>query len=93
MPDARNEINLVSESRSEQLLTIKEFGQQSRLSVTQIRRLANAGRIPFLHPGGPGGKLLFQLGTLLSAQEPHEPLCSEPKVRPMSGRKPGWMQQ
>ncbi|MGZ0173050.1 MAG: hypothetical protein ACKVHE_26235 [Planctomycetales bacterium] len=82
-----------AESKPEQLLTIKEFSQQSRYSVTQIRRLVNAGRIPFLQPGGRGGRLLFQPGALLSAQEPHEPLCAEPKVRPMSGRKPKWTDQ
>lgn len=74
-----------------QLLTITELSERSRFSVTQIRRLVKFGRISVLQPGGKGGKLLFRPDALFSADVPSETSSSEPKVRPKSGRKPGWM--
>ena len=67
-----------TEEPDRQFLTIAELSERSPLSVTQIRRLVKAGRIPFLQPGGRGGKLLFRPDALLAANEPPE----EPKVRP-----------
>jgi excisionase family DNA binding protein len=81
-----------TEEPDRQLLTITELSERSRLSVTQLRRLVKAGRIPFLQPGGRGGKLLFRLDTLLAANEPPKSPHSEPKVPPHCGRKPDWMQ-
>ena len=76
------------------LLTIREFSRQSRLSVTQIRRLVKAGRIPFLQPGGRGGKLLFSQDALSAAAGALAAPASSPpapKVRPKAGGDPaGW---
>ena len=71
-------------------LTISELSAQSRLSVSQLRRLAKAGRIPFLQPGGPGGKLLFPPDALLKANDPPQESAGV-SVRPQHGRRPNWL--
>jgi excisionase family DNA binding protein len=74
-------------------LTIQELSVRSRFSVSQLRRLAKAGRLPYLQPGGPGGKLLFPLDALeqaavaVGADVPHAP--GTPRRLP--GRRPKWM--
>jgi hypothetical protein len=74
-------------------LTIQELSFRSRFSVSQLRRLAKAGRLPYLQPGGPGGKLLFPLDALEQAAAaegadvPHAPRTP----RRLPGRRPQWM--
>lgn len=72
------------------LQTLTELSAESRLSVTQIRRLVKKGLIPFLQPGGPGGKLLFQPNALLAANQSAEALPS-PTLPPTAGQQPRWM--
>lgn len=78
------------EGNETRLLTISELSTQSRLSVSQLRRLVKAGRIPFLQPGGPRGKLLFPSDALLKNAEPSKQASSTLPVRPKSGMKPKW---
>lgn len=73
-----------------QLLTIQEFSERTPLSVSQIRRLVKAGRIPYLQPGGPRGKLLFAPDAL--SQQRNETTTAQPVPPPPgSGRRPEWM--
>lgn len=44
---------------SAQPLTMREFIKHSRLSRATIDRLRKAGKLPYLQPGGKGGKVLF----------------------------------
>ena len=71
-------------------LSIQELSELSGLSVSQLRRLVRAGKLPYHQPAGKGGKLLFpqdaieQAGEFGSGQP--EPLA--PKALP--GRPPNW---
>jgi len=73
------------------LLTISELSTRSRLSVSQLRRLVKRGRIRFLQPGGPGGKLLFTPDALLNSAGPSQQATSKLPVHPQSGKTPNWM--
>ena len=73
-------------------ITIKELSATSRFSVTQLRRLAKDGKIPFFQLGGVGGKLLFPSNAveLAATQISNDP--GEKSSKPLPGRGPGWMQ-
>ena len=73
-----------------QLLTIQELSAISRLSVTQLRRLARAGRIPFYQPGGTGGRLLFPPDAIERQFSPSSASDGDPQHLP--GRRPQWKQ-
>jgi len=70
-------------------LLIQELSATSGYSVTQLRRLARAGRIPFFQPGGKGGKLLFPPDAIEKSGQTHP----EPQATgmPLAGRRPSWM--
>ncbi|MCA8999614.1 MAG: hypothetical protein KDA80_21645 [Planctomycetaceae bacterium] len=77
-------------SDAHELLTIQECSEYSWLSVPQLRRLVKERRIPYLQPGGPGGKLLFRRDALFEAnQAVRTPQSTSPEL-PTSGRKPKW---
>jgi excisionase family DNA binding protein len=70
-------------------LTIRQLSESSGISVTQLRRLVHAGRIPFFQPGGKKGKLLFPRDAIeRSGQMPHGPQADS---SPLAGRRPSWM--
>lgn len=73
-----------------ELLTIREFSEVSRLSVTQIRRLVKAKRVHCLQPGGRGGKLLFPLDALDALGERDDDVVVRDDKRPKHGRRPKW---
>jgi len=70
-------------------VSIEELSSDSGMSVTQLRRLARAGRIPFFQPGGKGGKLLFPPDAIeKSMQTDPQPQTT---AVPLAGRPPSWM--
>ena len=80
--------------RERKYLTIKELSNLTGFSVTQLRRMASAGRIPCHQPGGKGGKLLFspdaieKCGSSDSQSTPNDDLANR-----LSGRSPAWMDE
>jgi excisionase family DNA binding protein len=79
-----------------QFLTIEELATKSRLSVGTLRRLKDAGKIPFYQPGGKGGRILFapdaiertQPVTPAPSTEVDQTKSASPRL---SGPRPGWM--
>jgi hypothetical protein len=71
------------------LLTIRELSARSGISITQLRRLANSGRIAFFQPGGRGGKLLFPPDAIEKSGQPQPEI--EATGLPLAGRRPLWM--
>jgi len=69
-------------------VSIEELSAGSGMSITQLRRLARAGRIPFFQPGGKGGKLLFPPDAIEKSTQIHP----EPRTTgvPLAGRPPLW---
>ena len=49
-------------------LTKQELAVRSGLSEATIQRYKDSGRIPFFQPGGKGGRVLFPLDAIESAQ-------------------------
>jgi hypothetical protein len=88
----------VGEERSkgkEQLLTAKELGERSRLSISTIRRLKSARRIPFIQPAGKRGRVFFSPDAIerCAGTDPvSEPDPADLHPRHLSGPCPGWMQ-
>lgn len=83
-------MNKQHESESPRFVTIEQLSKISSFSVSQLRRLAREGKIPCYQPGGKGGKLLFppdaieQSVAAMTAEKTN-------KDKPLSGRKPKWM--
>ncbi len=76
------------EDTGRKYLSIQELSSASGISITQLRRLVHAGRIPVFQPGGKGGKLLFPPDAIeKSAQMYPEPQATSV---PLAGRPPLW---
>ena len=75
-------------------LTIKELSEKSQFSVSQLRRLVRAGRIPFYQPGGKGGKLRFPPDAIERSVDISQDCEAErkPDAQPLPGRSPRWME-
>jgi len=77
----------------QQLLTIEDLSRRSRLSVSTLRRLARAGKIPFFQPSGKGGRLLFPEDAIERAVVGSLPSTPTPNGEPqkLAGPRPAWM--
>jgi len=75
-----------------QYLSIRELSDRCGLSVTQLRRLVHAERIIAFQPAGPGGKLLFRPDAIERGASTDAP-GGRAAPKPLSGRRPGWMQR
>lgn len=75
---------------SEVYLTIQQLSQRTGFSVTQLRRLAKKGAIPYLQPGGAGGKLLFRPDALEACSPGESTTFAPAQQRPLSGQRPRW---
>ena len=71
-------------------LTIQELSDRSRLSVTQLRRMAHAGQITYFQPGGPGGRMLFPPDAIERAGQ-QSAIQEAPFQKKLSGPRPKWM--
>ncbi len=77
----------------ENWLTISEFAEHARYSITQIRRLVKQGSIPSTQPAGKGGKILIPqdaLHNLVHCNSSVATHAEQQKQKKLSGRKPGW---
>lgn len=80
-------------SNGSNYLTIQDLSAKTGFSVTQLRRLVRAQKIPFYQPGGKGGKLLFPPDAIeRCASEDSRPVPDDEPQKPLSGRRPRWMQ-
>lgn len=83
-------------AENKKLLGIKELSQQYGLSVSTIRRLKDAGKIPFFQPAGKCGRLLFPADAIERAAQSlgSQTIATSDADRPtrLSGRAPKWMQ-
>lgn len=87
-------------SSQDDYLNLAEVSARIKLSESTIRRYVRKGRIPYLQPGGEGGRLRFPPDCLerlndLTNNEATTALGSSPKLknkrkRPLSGRRPKW---
>jgi len=86
-------------------LTKQELVARSGLSAATVQRYKDSGRIPFYQPGGKGGRILFPLDAIETAQRdrasnpPCSPASSEPVGTPnavginppkLPGPRPRW---
>lgn len=60
-----------------QLLTLKEFVEQSRLSESTVRRRARDGSLPVVQLGGKGKKLLFPSDALTRMPHTFPPITPD----------------
>ena len=76
-----------------QYLNINQLSEISGFSVTQIRRLVDAQKIPYFQPGGKGGKLLFPPNALERNGSGEEKNPANESNKPLSGRRPKWTEK
>ena len=83
-------------AENKKLLGIKELSQRYGLSISTIRRLKDAGKIPFLQPAGKCGRLLFPADAIEQAarasEPPGAPIADAERPTRLSGRQPKWTQ-
>ena len=88
-PTSRGETNA-----ARTYLNIQEFARFSGLSVSTVRRLVEAGNIPFYQPGGKGTKVLLRRDALelTHAKSDLPGLSQDPEAaKTPRGPKPRWM--
>jgi hypothetical protein len=77
-------------------VTADELAAQSRVSLSTIHRLKNAGKIPYFQPAGKRGRLLFPADAIEQSARPTSPLDDQTAAadlpKRLSGRLPKWMQ-
>lgn len=84
----------------------QEFATLTGLSIATVHRYRKAGKLPFLQPGGPGGRILIPANALDqfihavkveaspgASTEPAPNTGSVSKVAPRSGPTPRWLRQ
>lgn len=77
--------------RGRKYLHINELSQITGFSITQIRRLVAAKKIPFFQPGGKGGKLLFPENAIECCLTDSVTPPADETDKPLPGRRPKWM--
>jgi excisionase family DNA binding protein len=83
------------EHQNQQLLTLAELCQQTRLSPATIHRLKRRGVIPFVQPGGRGGHLRFPADVVVQLIQLPTTTTSNDSTgattrKPLSGPPPKW---
>ena len=76
-----------------QFLTIEELATKSRLSVSTLQRLKDAGKIQYYQPAGKGGRLLFPADAIERAAQRISGLQADSrdeKVQRLPGPRPAW---
>jgi excisionase family DNA binding protein len=77
-------------------LSAEELSALTGLSLSTIRRLKDAGKIPFFQPAGKCGRLLFPADAMeQAAQAPKPqgaPIADAERPTRLSGRQPKWTQ-
>ena len=77
-------------------LSAEGLSAHTGLSLSTIRRLKDAGKIPFFQPAGKCGRLLFPADALEQAAQasepPAAPIAEAERPTRLSGRQPKWTQ-
>jgi len=80
------------------LVNIDELHRHTGLSLSTIRRLRKAGKIPSYQPGGKGSRVTFPLNAIELASQASDSLSSPAAAPPseapqrLAGPTPKWMQ-
>jgi hypothetical protein len=59
-------------------LSPKQFSQHSGLSIATVHRYLKAGRLPYVQPAGPRGRILIQSDALARLSNSSDPGSAQP---------------
>lgn len=90
--------SLISDSIKRKYLSPDEYSLASGLSIATVHRYLKAGKVPFVQPAGPRGRILIPVeaiapvATDLPVSNSPEVVVETPKPKPLAGSRPKWRQ-